>query len=140
MPIAILSLASPQPLPYSLPHASSNQRPYLALGHPRLGNRYGAGVGRDRVRLGANAFLGACLGLAFSVLILCGCSSVSSVGLSGGATSQGDYSGTVQIYFRDAAGQIVTARVPRSSLPTTNAWPVTSDLDVPAGQTLPVIP
>ena len=134
----MLSLASPQPLPYGLPHASSNQRPYLALGHPRLGNRYGAGVGRDRVRLGAHALLGACLGLALTILT--GCSSVSSVGLSGGATSQGDYSGTVQIFFRDEAGKLVTARVPRSSLPTTNAWPVTSDLDVPAGQTLPVIP
>lgn len=84
--------------------------------------------------------LGSVLALILLALTICGCSSVSSVGLSGGATSQGDYSGSVQIYFRDEAGKLVTARVPRSSLPTTNAWPVTSNLDVPAGQTLPVIP
>lgn len=75
-----------------------------------------------------------------AIVALAGCSSVSRLDVAAGATSQGELSGSVQIYFRDAAGQLQTARVPRALVAGTNAAPVASALDLPTGESLPTIP
>lgn len=75
-----------------------------------------------------------------ALLAMVACQSVDHVGVGVGATSQGDVSGSVQIYFRDASGRLLTARVPRSTVARTIAVPVGSDLDLPVGESVPKVP
>ena len=72
-------------------------------------------------------------------LALCGCSTFDGVVLSGG-TSEQAATGAVQIYFRDSAGVLRTTRLPKAILSRTISVPVGSDLDLPAGETVPTIP
>lgn len=117
-------------------------------------------LARRRIRRGTRDLLGAwrvvgqgCLVLAarlvaaptpyvaiLAALALSGCATVERVGVGVGATSQGDLSGSVQIYFRDAAGGLRTARLPQSTLARTRSLPVVSDLDLPTGLAIPTMP
>jgi len=152
LPTAMLSKSSPQLFAQlddvrchadSVPRANQpapNHGPTEAL---RLRSRARLGAGTAVLvgeRSGRLPFAVAGLvALSLLCLALYGCSTIDRVAVTAGQTEHGA-TGAVQIYFRDAAGQLLTTRLPKALIDRTISVPVGSDLDRPTGETVPTIP